>query len=593
MSLNGVLAAISDHPEYRRHLELMANSLEAPEVTVRQGGCPGYIGALWRRQLGPILVVAPRPEDARRLHDQLLTYLGDAQPVYLAPEPEVLPFERLAVDAYTSHQRLAALAALSDPSGCRNGASGSRDGKGSAYPLVVTSIGAALHKTLPLEIMTGPGGSTGDGKLGSYRIRVGERVRLNRLLTQWVDLGYRNEPLVEAPGCFSHRGGIIDLYPPHSALPFRIELWDDEVDTIRLFDPYSQRSVRSADEVRFIPAREQLPSLADHAMVEQLTAAMDFTKCTVEVRERVEDELAHLLSAPNIESLTFYNGLLNHTSLLEYLPEHGRVVLDRASQIEAEALELEERFGRMRASREERGELPGHFPSPYIAWEEFAAKLAQKRRLLLQSWVSADEDHIFQPAVPYYGRLEQLASDARRYQQQGTAVVAVTQHARRLAEILEESGAGVTVSETLEAAPQPGRIYLIPGSLREGWTLAPQSTPLVAEMPPSPAYTGGNCSLTLLTDAELFGTVKERRYRRNSRVEHGPEVALADLVPGSFVVHIDHGVARFAGTTKIGDNGAERSTWSWSTPSKTSFTCPPTTWTGSPLTSAPWTTRPP
>ena len=517
---------------------------------VRQGGRPGYIGALWRRQMGPLLVITPRSEDARRLHDQLLTYLGDDEPVHLLPEPEVLPFERLAVDAYTSNQRLAALAALvtSDP--------GSK-GADRPHPLVVTSIGAALHKTLPPSIMAG----REDGVASPYRVRVGERVRMNQLLAQWVELGYRNEPLVEGPGCFSRRGGIIDVYPPHCELPFRIELWDDEVDTIRLFDPYNQRSVQAVDEVRLIPAREQLPSLVDRTSIARLSAALDFTRCTEEVRERMEEEIGNLFEAPNIETLSFYNGLLNRASLLDYLSRDSLVVLERASQIEAEALELEERFGRMRTSREERGELPGHFPSPYIVWEEFAAGLARRHRLLLQSWVSADEDRMFQPAVPYYGRLEQLASDVRRYQQEGKAVVAVTQHARRLAEILEEAGAGVALSEALEEPPQPGHVYLIPGSLREGWTLTRPESLSPSDNTPSDNSKDIQeriCSLTLLTDAELFGTVKERRYRRTSKTEHGPDVVLADLVPGSYVVHIDHGVARFAGTAKMGEDDEEK-----------------------------------
>lgn len=556
MSLNGILSVISKHPEYQRHLELINGSSEPPKVTVRQGGRPGYIAALWRQQSGPLLVITPRSDDARRLHDQLLTYAGDEEPVFLLPEPEVLPFERLAVDAYTSNQRLAALAALA-------GSGSWIQDQRTKYPLIVTSIGAALQKTLPPYVVTG---GEPDGP-GPYRLCVGDKVQLSNLLIQWVELGYRNEPLVEAPGCFSHRGGIIDIFPPGCDLPYRIELWDDEIDTIRLFDPYTQRSVRAADELRLIPAREQLPGVAHRETVERRAAAMDFNKCAPDFRERIEDEMAGLFSAPNIETLSFYNGLLNDASLLEYLPEGSQVVLERDSQIEAEALELEERFGRMRASREERGELPGNFPSPHISWEEFASQLAQKPRLLLQGWVSAEEDRMFLPAVPYYGKLEQLASDARRYQREGTAVIVVTQHARRVAEILEESGAGIVLTSSLEEDPQPGRIYLVSGSLREGWTLNVPRPVATQQLSPSHksqeqaqdgVRQGDMHSLTLLTDAELFGTVKERRHRRTSRAEHGPEVALADLVPGSFVVHIDHGVARFSGTTKLTEDGEDK-----------------------------------
>ncbi len=558
MSLNGILSAISAHPEYKRHLELMANfstnSSGVPQATVRQGARPGYIGALWRQQSCPVLVLTPRPDDARRLHDQLLTYLGDEAPVYLLPEPEVLPFERLAVDSNTSNQRLAALASLAASA---NG----------SCPLVVTSIGAALLKTLPPSAMTGSDATVA----APYRVAVGERIGLNRLLTQWVELGYRNEPLVEAPGTFSHRGGIIDVFPPNYEFPFRIELFDDEIDTIRLFDPYSQRSVREIDEALLIPAQEQLPSLTNRELADQLIASMDFTSCNEDAKERLEDEIAHLFTDPNSETLSFYNGLLNGANLLEYLPESSWVILERSSQIELEALELEERFDRMRASREERGDLPKHFPSPYISWAEFAAQLEHKRRFLLQSWVSAEDDRIFQPAVPYYGRLEQLAVDARRYQSEGTAVVAVTQHARRLAEILEEAGTGVVLSEGLEDVPQPGHIYLISGSLREGWSLTySQSRPVPGDnltsgdtdgnpsSSPDEPEQKGTFSLTLLTDVELFGTVKERRYRRTRRAEHGPDVVLADLVEGSYVVHVDHGVARFSGTTKMGEGGDEK-----------------------------------
>ena len=552
MSLSGVLSAISNHPEYRRHLDLAANSPEPPQITVRQGGRPAYIAALWLDQQSPLLVITPRPDDARRLHDQLLTYLGEQEPAYLLPEPEVLPFERLAVDAHTSNQRLTALAALAG--------SGRHSNEGLvSAPLIVTSVGAALQKTLPPTIMADTDGEP--GQPGPLRIVVGERIRLTVLLGQWVELGYRNEPLVEAPGSFSHRGGIIDVYPPHSDLPYRIELWDDQIDTIRIFDPDNQRSVRSVQEVNLIPAREQLPNLVSRASVDQLISQIDFTGCSADVRERMEDELVNLFSSPNSETLSFYNGLLNQTCLLEYLPERGRVVLERASQIESEALELEERFGRMRTAREERGELPRDFPSPYIEWESLAARLEQTQRVLLQSWVSAEDDHIFEPAVPYYGRLEQLASDVRRYQKEGTSVVAVTQHARRLAEIMEEAGADVELSDALEQPPLPGRVYLVRGSLREGWGLRHSRSDSSSEITPSPVDKGGQgeiLPLMLLTDAELFGTVKERRYRRSSQTEHGPDVVLADLVPGSYVVHIDHGVARFAGTTKIGEDNEDK-----------------------------------
>ena len=546
MALTGLLEIVERHPDYGRNINaaIAKNSVTdgpSANVTVRQGARPTFIASLWQRQKGPLLVLTPRPDDARRLHDQLLTYLGEDQPVLLLPEPEVLPFERLAVDSNTSNQRLAALASLAL----------SRDhddaDDGTESPLIVSSIGSALLYTLPPEIMAGwfP-------KTGAFSVwRVGDQIRINELLAHWLDLGYRNEPVVESPGSFSHRGGILDVFPADADLPVRIELFDDEIDTIRAFDPFTQRSVRTANEVRLIPAREQLPSLANEDIVASRIAALDYSQCNSEVKNRMQDELQTLASEPNLETLSFYNGLVNQAHLLEFLGSNGRVLLERSGRVEAEALELEERFDRMRAAREERGELPANFPSPYMSWEQFAARLSGLPCVELQTWVSEDEDRIFQPATPYYGRLDQLAADLRRRSEENHAVVAVTQHARRVAEVLEQEQVSTALLDTLDTAPTKGQVCILSGSLRDGW---------VMEVPHqvSPASTAdGVTRIELLTDAELFGTVKERRYRPR-RAEHGPEVLLADLVPGTFVVHIDHGVARFAGTTHIGDNGEEK-----------------------------------
>ncbi len=580
MALNGILDLLEYHPEFCRALE-SAEKAGSETAPVRPGARPAFIASLARRSNGPMLVIAPRPGDARRLHDQLLGWLGDDAPVYLLPEPEVLPFERLAVDANTGNQRLAALAALASARddgqvGSRfrgndgtsgNGGAGGNDG---TPPLVVCSIGSALLYTAPPELMAGrlptAHSSADSGWAEPCVWRVGGRVQIDAVLSQWLELGYRNEPVVEAPGAFSHRGGILDIFPPNCELPLRIELFDDEIDTIRRFDPLTQRSVSAADEVRPIPAREQLPSLErgngergngergngkDDTLAAR-AAAMDFSRCGAEVRERIQEDLETLTFTANPETLSFYSGLINRTCLLDYLGPEGAVLLERGGRVEAEASEMEERLERMRKAREERGELPANFPSPFIPWADFAARLGELQPLDLPSWVGEEDDPVFLPAVPYYGHLEQLSADLRRRQGEGAAMVAVTQHARRVAEILEQQGIGAEVQNGLDAAPSPGQVCIISGSLSGGWTV---------ELPAKTSARGLRNflpRLDLLTDTELFGTSKERRHHRPRRAERGPDISLADLEPGTFVVHIDHGVARFAGTTMMSENGTSR-----------------------------------
>ena len=478
MSLNGILDLLEHHTEFRCTVESVENN-GAGSATVRQGARPAFIAALARRRNGPLLVIAPRPDDARRLHDQLLSWLGDDAPVHLLPEPEVLPFERLAVDANTGNQRLAALGALAS---ARHNCNAETDGVDSRFrgndgetpndgglPVVVCSIGSALLYTAPPELMAGrrPSArpSTSSGWADACVWRVGDRVRIDDVLSQWLELGYRHEPVVESPGAFSHRGGILDIFPPDCGLPLRIELFDDEIDTIRRFDPLTQRSVGAVDEVRPIPAREQLPSLAGAETLAARAAAMDFSRCGAEVRERIEEELETLAYSDNPEVLSFYSGLVNRNCLLDYLGTGASVLLERGGRVEAEASELEERLGRMRTAREDRGELPANFPSPCITWAEFSARLGEFHPLDLQAWVGEEDDPVFLPPTPYYGRLEQLSADLRRRQGEGGALVAVTQHARRVAEILEQQGVGVSVQDGLEDAPLPGQVCIIPGSL--------------------------------------------------------------------------------------------------------------------------------
>ena len=537
MSLSGLFNLLSnDFPGWTNGAGSSPQNSEI-RVAARRGVRPLYVASLWSRVQAPTLVLAPRADDARRLHDQLITYLGESAPVYLLPEPEVLPFERLAVDSRTVNQRLVALSALA----------GWESNPGNP-PLVISSAAAALRYTLSPAVFEDfdPEGESPN------LVRLGQRIRsTEKLLTGWVNLGYRHEPVVEDPGCFSLRGGIIDIFPPNASAPFRLELWDDEVDTIRCFDPYTQRSIAPLpdatrlERIEIMPAREQLPELADRPAIEKRTAELDFSHCTAWTRDRFEEEFVELFAATNSETLSFYNGLLNRHNLLDYLPAEGLLLLDRQNQIETEALDMEEKFFRMRESRQTRGELPGNFPSPYLPWQQLSSRLREhSRKAYMESWLAEDADVSFAAPRSYLGQLGQFTDEASKHLSEGRIVVAVSQHALRLSEVLGEAGVPSTLSDTLTETPSPGHVHLIPGFLAEGW-----ETGRNENHPP----------VNLLTDAELFGTVKERRYRPvRGREQLGEDIVLSDLIPGSFVVHVDHGVARFAGTTRMEDNGEDK-----------------------------------
>ena len=537
MALTGLLSLLGAQPWLQRHVRNLNQRKAQASLTVNADHQPVYLSALWYAAGGrqrPVVVITPRLDDARRLHDQLITYLGDDAPVFLLPEPEVLPFERLAVDARTGNQRLTALAALAD--------AGQHPGDATP-PLVVASVSAALRLTLPPSLTLGHNPNAGGGET----LVKGSRLpSIDDTLAAWVQLGYRREPQVETPGEFSLRGGILDVFPPNAELPYRVELWDDEIDTIRVFDPETQRSIDNAEVVNVIAAAEQLTELCDAAVFDERRSRIDLSPCSPTAVARFQEELSELLAVPNPETLSFYNGLLNSHTLADYVPGDAVVVFDRPARLAGEAEEQDARYEQQRANRQSRGELPYGFPTPSAGWESFCEQLARSgvASVEMLRWGSDDGAQIVKPLPDTLMGLPAFTDDVAARIADGGAVVAVSQHAGRLNELLEEAGISAGVVDNLPARPRAKRVYLMAGALRKGWQ----------------TDAAGNLSgLAVYSDAELFGTVKQRSYRPpTTRRDLGDAVSLADLEPGSYVVHIDHGVAKFVGTTHLESTGEDR-----------------------------------
>ncbi|GAI99039.1 unnamed protein product, partial [marine sediment metagenome] len=133
------------------------------------------------------------------------------------------------------------------------------------------------------------------------------------LLSRWEAMGYRVESMVEVPGTISHRGGIVDIYPPSSDLPARLEFYGDTIDSIRLFDPANQRSQTTVSELAIGPATELLtPLLGDKVELESIINSIGAS-------QHFEQELAMLLDKQRPSNLQFYAPLFNQDSILSYL----------------------------------------------------------------------------------------------------------------------------------------------------------------------------------------------------------------------------------------------------------------------------------
>ena len=493
------------------------------KVQVLANAAPFVLATLARSLDAPALVVTPRPEEARRMYEQLSLWSDPDAVVVHFPENESLPFERLVSDADTTRQRLEALSALA----------GSEEGP----PLVVASASALVQRTIDPDRF----------RSSSHTLQRGDTLDLEELLERWRRMGYRFEPAVYATGDASRRGGILDIYPVGADAPARIELWGNEVDSIRLFDPETQRSTEVVDAVSIGPAGETLPGLADPGVVERLAALMDFANCTEASRVRLLHEMELLAEGHEIEETEFYAGLLSTGLLLDYLPEEALLVLVRPSEIAEAAWEGEERAHGLRRTKESRGELPSNFPSSQVEWREVEERLASfGRRLEVLPWGAEELMYGRVHALPvssppaFLGKLDSFVEEVHELALEGHVVVAVTSHSRRLGEILADDGTPSFLPESLDVFPDGGVVTVLqsPGAgLSDGFVLSVDGRRLV-----------------LFCDTEIFGMTKQRRMRR--RVSGRRAAEMSELSPGDYVVHVEHGIGRFMGTGRLsGDEG--------------------------------------
>ena len=465
MNLSCLLALVEALPSYRE-LVRQAGVQREGEAVVLDAAKPYLIAAL-HGELGlPIMVITVQPGDTRKLYEQLQVWCSQSANLRYFPEVDFHPYE--PVPSYYSNtmvQRLQTLSALALARGSDE------------PPLIVASLPAVMSRTT----------AKGDFASACHVLNRGMTADPLELLHRWQSMGYEMENMVELPGTMSHRGGILDVFPPDSDLPVRIEFFGNEVESMRLFDPVDQRSTQFLNSITIIPARE--------------------------------------IPAPEASM----------ANILDHVPDNTLLVIDPLQEIEDAVQKVYDQVAeRMQGGADQEGGLsnPG-----YLGWNELEPRLKAKNRLVLSSWgVGSEQSLPFDLPQSYGGKLEMFLDDAKQMIEQRQRVVAVSHQANRLAELLQQQGIYVSPVSQIDEMPPLGSITLIQGSLAGGWVV--------------------EGILTLLTDAELFGFVKQARQGKKMPLRR--RWLFPQLMPGDYVVHVDHGVARFGGLIKMSDNGIER-----------------------------------
>ncbi len=511
LDITQLLHLANEMPAYRQLIAGLDHSRNSTSATVLDTAKPYLIAALYHRLKRPVFVITAQPEDAKNLYEQLSTWLSFAKPK-LFPEPDALPYQRIASDAPTALERLRILSALVKPNG------------DPCALLVITSVLALMQKIVPCHDFT-----------TSYHIvKVGQEIELLNLLKQWQTTGYKLVNLVEIPGTISHRGGIVDIYPPSSELPVRVEFYGNTVDAIRFFDPLTQRSQRAVTEIAITPATElATPLLISKGELELTLRSLDLSNCNPKASEEFRHDLARLTAGQRPKNLQFYAPLFNRDSVLSYLPQGVLIVLNEPRSLKSAADDLEAKASELRNEKLHRGELPSNFPAPHFTWEELKAKITTRQCLMFTAWGTSPSEKLprlnFAPAPSYAGQLPAFLRKVKKLLSQNHRLILISHQASRLSELLSEEDIIAPVLSEIRETPPPGSLVLVQGSLAKGWIM--------------------NGSTHLLTDYEIFGFRKEPRTVRKYPVPR--QKLLMELVPGDYVVHIEHGIARFSGLTTL------------------------------------------
>ena len=527
MSINlpGLLNVLRQSSPYLTLLNELSNGRSSVPFNAVRSARPFVLAALANDWPGAVVYLTTEVRRAYNVSEQLPVWIDQPERLYRLAEPSALFYDRAPWDAVVIRNRIDTLAALSDGNAVRP-------------PIIVSSARALMQVSMPPALFHD----------STQEWAVGDRQPLDAMIRLWMGMGYEQATIVVEPGTFSRRGGILDIFPLASEYPVRIEFFDDEIDSLRLFDPSDQRSIKRLQRIRIVPAREALPRMMEH--VGKLLSERWKTNAG--------DETEHYSIATDIESLQsgmafpFLEHYLPYAypkpaSFLDYLPDGSLIVIEDPQALESAIEELAAHAEENRADAISSNQVDPNHPKPYLTWDTLLRQISQRHHVALSNFAEVGKEGIFLPGRRYGGQLRTMLNQVRQYRKRGDRTVIITEQVERLENLWYEQDASsyIPTVQSLDDAPAASSLAFVRGTMAEGWSLqAPGGT------------------LHCVTDAEIFGWARpEPRRRRETSAKRGrktPETSFMDWAEGTYVVHVDYGIGKFAGMRHRTINTTER-----------------------------------
>jgi transcription-repair coupling factor (superfamily II helicase) len=478
------------------------------------------------------LIVTGTYERALQWHAKLSICGVPPDDLVLLPSGTSALFEDSAPEHIALSDRLGALRRLAMPIA-----------EGHGPVVVITTPQAALERTLPKDVL----------ELALLELHPGDSLDLEKFTDQLKLLGYELQEPVRQPGGYSVRGGILDVYPSGRNTPVRIELFGDEVESIRMFDPNTQRSVGNIAHLSLSPSRETLYHVGDadfgemvRDSIEREAATLD-REAAIRLEELVSADADSLTQRVYFDRLDLYRPILHPDSgcVLDLLEAGDSLFLDEPLELESIAARAEEELRESLEARHARGEILKGMVNDYILSPEhlgtFVGMSDAPRTFSLSAMNALPEwlsfTHKFEIKAislePYRGRAEHFAQTLKNYQTDQFELTLCTDQPSRAATVLRNAEFAA-----VETPTEGNAILITQGNLGGGFVMP-------------------EAKLALISDAELFGVARLKLPQKRF-MEGAPVATVLDLKPGDHVVHIHFGIGIFRGLIKRQEQGVEK-----------------------------------
>ncbi|GFZ82287.1 transcription-repair-coupling factor [Compostibacillus humi] len=477
----------------------------------------------------PVLLITHQLVHAQELYDDLVEFIGEEN-VHLYPVNELIASEIAVASPELRSQRIDALTQWSKR---KNG-------------ILVAPI-AAVKRILPPP-----------DYWEKYQLpfTVGEEINIENYLTSFVDMGYERVSMVTTPGEFSVRGGIIDIYPITEEHPIRVELFDNEVDSIRYFDADTQRSLTKEQSVIVKPASELL--LTEEDLLSAANRLEDGLQDTLSkmknsekkelLIETIEYDVDRLKNFERFQEMYKYIGYFYEkpASLLDYLPQDGIILLDEMNRIHETAVNLDKEEAEWYSSLLEAGKMIQKGKFSYD-WESVWSRMHQPRlymSVFLRHIPNTNPQNIVnlssRPMQEFHGQMHLFKNELKRWEKGGFSVIVFApseQRAEKIHSIFQDYEIEAEVAKKLNLPVQMPAIVV--GQLSSGIEL--------------PMH-----KLVIITENELFKK-RIKRQRKRQKISNAERIkSYQELKVGDYVVHTNHGVGKYLGIETLEINGLHK-----------------------------------